>query len=324
MISQHSTSPSRSSPCRVWFPLSIPAAIFFCMGMLPEIALCQEDVFPAATEKPLLDDGSQFQFAVVSDRAANPRVGVFENALKKVALMRPDFVLSVGDFIHGYATSGGGLTDEETITTKRANIDAMLDKLPMRFYLVPGNHDINNEMSERIWKQRYGNNYYAVMHQGVLFLCLDSQDGDDYGAGIGSEQIDYVKRALADNPRPRWTFVLMHQPLWLLDDQQRAEAREKWNSPKLTGFDRIEAILRDQDYTVIAGHHHRYVYADRGDHKYIKLATTGGQSSLAGPESGQFDHVLWVTMTEEGPVMCNLLIEGVLDERGRTIPVATE
>ena len=59
MISQHSTSPSRSSLCRVWFPLSIPAAIFFCMGMLPEIALCQEDVFPAATEKPLLDDGSQ-------------------------------------------------------------------------------------------------------------------------------------------------------------------------------------------------------------------------------------------------------------------------
>ena len=86
---------------------------------------------------------SQFQFAVVSDRAANPRVGVFENALKKVGLMRPDFVLSVGDFIHGYATSGGGLTDEETITTKRDNIDAMLDKLPMRFYLVPGNHDIN-------------------------------------------------------------------------------------------------------------------------------------------------------------------------------------
>jgi 3',5'-cyclic AMP phosphodiesterase CpdA len=290
-----------------------------CLGLFPAVLAAQEEVSPSATEKPMLDDGSQFQFAVVSDRAANPRLGVFENALKKVALLRPDFVLSVGDFIHGYAAAGGPLTEEAKLLEKRDHVDAMFEKLPMRFFFVPGNHDINNDMSERIWKQRYGNDYYAFEHQGVLFLCLNSQDGDHYGAGIGKEQIAYVRSVLEKHPQPRWTFVFLHQPLWLIDDQQRDEARKKDEKPSLTGFDAIEALLTDHPYTVIAGHHHHYKHAQRKGRKYIKLATTGGQSSLDGPETGRFDHVLWVTMTERGPVMCNLLVEGVLDERGKVI-----
>ena len=51
--------------------------------------------------------------------------------------------------------------------------------------------------------------------------------------------------------------------------------------------------------------------------KYFRLATTGGQSALGGLEAGQFDHVLWVTMTADGPVFANLLLEGVLDEDAR-------
>src|SRR5271156_6304585 len=45
---------------------------------------------------------------------------------------------------------------------------------------------------------------------------------------------------------------------------------------------------------------------------YYQLATTGGGSRLRGIEYGEFDHVAWVTMKKEGPVLANLLLEGVL------------
>jgi hypothetical protein len=39
---------------------------------------------------------------------------------------------------------------------------------------------------------------------------------------------------------------------------------------------------------------------------------------LRGPLFGQFDHVVWVTMTDAGPRIANLLLEGIWDEDVRT------
>ena len=78
------------------------------------------------------------------------------------------------------------------------------------------------------------------------------------------------------------------------------------------------ALLAGRNYTVFAGHHHRYGKWLKNGNRYFRLATTGGQSALAGPEAGQFDHVMWVTMTTGGPVVCNLLLDGILDEDAKS------
>ncbi len=49
------------------------------------------------------------------------------------------------------------------------------------------------------------------------------------------------------------------------------------------------------------------------------LGTTGGGSRLRGPQFGEFDHVVWVTMTDQGPIIANLMLDGIWDE-----DVATE
>ena len=266
------------------------------------------------THQKFADQTVEFQFAVVSDRAANPRDGVFKAALKKLHLMRPEFVLSVGDFIHGYGEGFKPLTDEAIVLAKRDNVDEALDALSMPFYRVAGNHDYNNDLSSRIWKERYGPVYYSFAYKNVLFLCLNSQDGSNYRAGIGQDQIAWVKETLAEHSDTRWVHLFFHQPLWLEDEKRIRKAEETNAEPRLTGFEKVEALLEGRDYTVFAGHHHVYGRWDRNGAKYIRLATTGGQSGLGGPEKGQFDHVLWVTMTEEGPVFANLLLDGILDE----------
>ena len=44
--------------------------------------------------------------------------------------------------------------------------------------------------------------------------------------------------------------------------------------------------------------------------------TSKGNTSMELPslEKGEFDHTLWVTMTEDGPVVANLLLDGILDD----------
>jgi hypothetical protein len=272
-----------------------------------------------------LRDAEEFQFAVVSDRAANPRQGVFAAAVAKLQLLRPEFVLSVGDFIHGYGEGMKPLTEEVVVREKRREVDQILETLTVPFYRVTGNHDLNNELSAQIWKERYGPTYYSFTYNNVLFLCLNSQDGNNYKAGMGDDQIAWVKQTLAEQSDARWVFLFFHQPLWLEDEKRLAAAQADGSTPKLTGFDQVEQLLERHNYTVFAGHHHRYGKWIKNGKKYFRLATTGGQSGLGGPDTGQFDHVVWVTMTDTGPVLCNLLLEGILDEDAKVnLPTVAE
>jgi hypothetical protein len=56
---------------------------------------------------------------------------VFKAALAKLQLLRPGFVLSVGDFIHGYGEGMKPLTDEAVVREKRQKVDEMLGTLSM-------------------------------------------------------------------------------------------------------------------------------------------------------------------------------------------------
>ena len=43
-----------------------------------------------------------------------------------------------------------------------------------------------------------------------------------------------------------------------------------------------------------------------------------GGSGLRGPNFGEFDHVVWITMTDAGPIMANLMLDGIWDENVNT------
>ena len=94
----------------------------------------------------------------------------------------------------------------------------------------------------------------------------------------------------------------MHKPLFA----------EKENP--VAGWTEIENALTDRPHTIMAGHWHRYGKYQKHGRSYIRLATTGGGSKLRGLEEGEFDHIVWVTMTDEGPRITNLLLDGIQDE----------
>lgn len=251
------------------------------------------DSFPAETPWSHLNfknNPKSFQFAIVSDRTGGHRAGVFPAAMKKLNLLQPEFVMSVGDFIEGYTHQ------DSTLNREWEEFQGFIEQLEAPFFYLPGNHDISNEIMKNQWLSRFGRNYYAFRYNDVLFITMDTNDGD--GVILGEEQLEYVKNAITTNADVSWTMIFMHHPIWNYQD--------------LSGFDEIEALLKDRNYNVFAGHTHSYLYQERKGKNYITLATTGGGSDLRGPTFGEYDHIMWVTMDKErGPIMANISLDGI-------------
>ncbi len=217
--------------------------------------------------------------------------------IEKLNLMQPEFVMSVGDLIEGYSE------DTARLQAEWDEFEGFIDHLEMPFFYVPGNHDKTNDEMARIWRERFGLAYYHFVYKDVLFLCLDSEDMLR-GSGMGSisdTQFEYARSVLEKYEEVRYTFVFMHQPLWI-----QVVDPKRWAD--------LEQILARRPHTVFVGHHHNYVKYDRNEGEYYILATTGGGSNLRGPAMGEFDQVVWVTMKQDGPRIANLLLEGILDE----------
>jgi protein-tyrosine phosphatase len=275
---------------------------------------------------------NNFQFAVIGDRTGGARSGVFTAAVDLLNLVQPEFVVNVGDLIEGY------VEDEAQLKSWWKEIDDDLKRLDMPFFMVPGNHDVNLDPSEKVWFERVGadRGYSYFIYKDVLFLLMSTEDPPKKDAGpdlaekyervkagkvsspeeakeiimeleawagqvsISDAQVEYYKRVLAANPRVRWTFCFMHSPPWVQADPGN--------------FTKIESLLADRRYTMFAGHTHTYNYTRRNGRDYITMAMTG--AAVPGNTVSHMDHIAWVTMTDEGPVVSNLLLNGILDKRG--------
>ncbi|MFM8834210.1 MAG: metallophosphoesterase family protein [Cytophagales bacterium] len=309
----------------------------FCVLLLASCKEKQAPVFGAELTQatpwsyiPSPPPKGSFSFAIIGDLNSGERAHVLEVAAEQIQLLRPEFVLSIGDLVEG------GTEDTLELQKQYNHFDERMAKAKSPVFHLGGNHDLTNPVMQKFWEHRYGKRYYHFIYQNVLFLMLDSEDYPEermwqiyharakalqlLDAGkreeaekteyfqmperatgeISEEQSAYFEKVIADHPNVRWTFVLMHKPVW-----QRQE-------PK--GFAKIETALGTRDYTVLNGHLHKYSYQLRNGRDYIMVATTGGGQD---PKSDSaFDHIMLVTMRSGEPSILNLRLEGMLDKTG--------
>ncbi len=279
--------------------------LLFCGGALghPEghPLSIQSDVTTEAKPWTNLDfnnNPEDFQFAIVTDHTGGPREGIFAEAVSKLNLLQPEFVMSIGDFIEGYENT------QPQLDTQWKKFLANLDTLEMPFFFVPGNHDNGRPLWAEVYKARFGVEYFSFVYKKVLFVCLSTNDGAEKNTGISQEQIDYVRGVLAKHTDVRWTLVFQHKPLWNDDGAQ--------------GWKEMAALFEGRKATFFAGHTHNYLSQEKGGISFITLATTGAGSRLRGVAYGEFDQIAWVTVSDEGPRVANLLLDGILDKDIRT------
>ena len=261
-------------------------------------------------------DGDDFNFAILSDRSGRPQPGIFEDAVKKVNMMCPEFVMSVGDFIESFCVED---QSEEFIQRQWNHFDKIIAPCRPPFFDVVGNHDVPSpdpnwpgvhDMEERIWKERFGVTHYYFIRKGVLFLCLHSMEVE--GNGLSDEQTAWAIETIKEHEDVRWTMVFMHAPV-------------VWHSDN---FHKIEEVLYERNYCVFAGDLHQYTRYRRNGRDYYMLGMTGcgdpePYQKARGVIFGEFHHITWVSFHHGEPQVTLLALDGIYDNDVVTTPKIT-
>ena len=295
------------------------------------------------------NDPDEFQFAIITDNSGGARPGVFAKAVEMVNLLQPEFVVNAAIWsrVTTMMKSRSALGGRKSIITR---------KLESPFFFLPGNHDHYSEAAIKAWEERFGDprGYYHFVYKDVLFLMINTEDppktvdrlkannpelykavGTNYALmhdiqnkenktaedgkkllelaepieawlgdmNISEEQVAYFKEVIEAYPDVRWTFCITHSPPYYSPAVEKDPAN----------FARIEAMLADRPFTVFSAHTHTYNYDQRDGHDFITTATSGAMNVV---RPGAMDHVVWVTMTKDGPKIINLLLNGMMDKHG--------
>jgi len=289
------------------------------------------------TSENFKNNPKNFQFVIIGDRTggANPE-GTFALAMDQINLLQPEFVINVGDLIEGYPE------DRADLNNMWDEADGLLNKLEMPFFRTIGNHDVSTPETKEVWTERYGADYYNFLYQDVLFMVLNTEDGsrpeppenikedlkkynrlkvedpeaanklleefmtsEAVVAALGKpvefpeKQMEWIKKTLEENKNVRWTLLFMHEPCW----ENPSES-----------FKSIQAMLKNRAHTMFAGHLHYYDYDNIDGVEYITMGSAGASFHHEGP--GNVDHIMWVTMTNDGPQMGNIALKGLFDRKG--------
>ena len=247
----------------------------------------------------------RIQFAVVADRTGGHRKGVFSKAVQQINLMRPEFVMSVGDLIEGSPQA-------DTNRKQWDEFDVYAKQFKMPFFYCMGNHDAQSVVKQDVWGERLGRKYYHFAYKNCLFVVMNDMDyeADDpkdppkavRGLRVGKLQREYLEKALKQYPNAAHTFLFVHHPIWAEKDVET------------NGWLEVEKLTKGRKHWVFCGHVHVYRKYLRNDTVYYQLATTGGSSAMRGVEYGEFDQIGWVTMAKDGPTLANVSLDGIFKD----------
>lgn len=252
-------------------------------GVLP--ASADRPTLPAG-KLPLLDaewsnDGDKFSFVVLGDKTSGGegKWPIYDRAVDQINLLRPDFVVSVGDMIPGHMEERAPWDAEWAEYMDHAR------RFEVPVFFTVGNHDISNAQTHQFWTEDFGPTYYNFEYKGCHFLILNTEEERFDGRGPRWQaMLAFAKAALDRHRDARHTFVFFHKPMW--DD------------PRFTrDWAELEGLLGERPFTVVAGHTHYLATERRNGNLYVIQNATGGGIRLSDVrEFGNFHGFGFVTV----------------------------
>lgn len=227
---------------------------------------------------------TSFDFVVTGDSQSNKQLAfqtdMFKEMIREWNTVKPSFVMEVGDII-----LGGAVKDMPVQWDLFQNTIAQCQP---PYFPVPGNHDINDSASEKLWQERMGPTHYAFSYGNSLFIALDSEEVDAPDR-LSDEQVAWLKHEL-DATTATNIFLFLHQPYFTDHDDPRlvdetSEKRWKYLADVMHGHP-VRAVF--------AGHLH--CYRDFGVRDGVHYAICGGAASFGNhpDDTGLFNHYLLV------------------------------
>lgn len=258
---------------------------------------------PAAADSPALRGvlsrlaatSGPVTFAILGDNRSGDRV--YQKVIQRMLARAPLFVMNTGDVIPNPG-------DRE----EWRNFWEISKSIPVPYFLVAGNHDIDDEESQRIWRDEVdlpGNEtYYSFTVGKHLFVVLNSCDPST-DRKVDGQQFAWLARTL-DPVRYDRQFVFLHHPLFLWKGASHNGASlDRYPKDR----DRLHELFVNKGVDVVfVGHEHTYHRMEKDGVLYV--ITGGAGAPLYGRES--FNNVIVVRIDGERLAFQAIDREGVL------------
>jgi 3',5'-cyclic AMP phosphodiesterase CpdA len=149
-----------------------------------------------------------FTFVIMSDRTGGANQPMFEQAVAEITALHPDFVVTVGDLIEGYAGN-------DVRTKQWDEILKPMRRIGCPVYYTPGNHDIGDVESARLFFEKTDRPpYYSFDKGSSHFIVLNTALLESYDQ-VDPAQRRWLEQDLLLNQMKSHIFVFMHKTFWL-------------------------------------------------------------------------------------------------------------
>lgn len=232
-----------------------------------------------------------FKFVVLSDRTGGHIPGKMEEAIAEVNLLKPDFVVCVGDLIEGYVEN-----DPPKLEGMWQETDAILAKLDAPFFYTPGNHDVTYDTMRKEYTRRHGvggRSWYSFNYGNCHFVVLDSYSAIR-SAGVAKAEVEWLKQDMASAGGAEHVFVMYHHP-WFASGERTEKGDKLYRD--------VVSFLPKDKTTIFNGHWHTLAAFDEGVPSYVIPATGAEGDDKTPADLGGGNHFALVSVDQGKPTI---------------------
>ena len=220
-----------------------------------------------------------YNFIVINDIKISPnspeRETVFKEAIFQINMLRPAFVLIIGDIVNSIGES------EATTESEYQTFYNLLQTFEVPTYVVPGNHEYYNNGKKYYDKylgywpntptdEQYHN--YSFVFGDSIFVMVDTGAGNEY-VTLKDSQIAWIEDTL-NHSSAKNKFIAMHVPVF--DGSTNGKQLDSASQQEIT------RIVETYNVTlVLEGHTHVDKKTVYNNHIYLETTSLGAEARQA-------------------------------------------
>lgn len=188
----------------------------------------------------------------------------FEQAVKQINELNPDFVFICGDLVHVPNDSS------------YADFNKIKDRFKVPCYCVPGNHDMQKLPGDTcflaLYRKVVGKDYYSFEHKGCSFIATNTQLWKVDVKGE-SEKHDRWFAETVKTPRNKKhpVFVIGHIPLYVSEPDEKTKY---FNIGSAKRREILDLLTENNVVAYLSGHTHKLVCSEYKGMQLVSCETT--------------------------------------------------
>lgn len=201
----------------------------------------------------------------------------FQQAVKQINELAPDFVVVCGDLVHNAADSSFN------------DYLAIRNQLNMPCYEAPGNHDISKEPTTKelkYYRNKIGSDYFSFEKNDFSFIIVNTQLWKTNVDKESQKHDEWFKNELykkAGNNRP--VIIFGHYPLYTEDPM---EEEHYFNLPVNKRTELLNAFSESNVLAYLSGHKHELII-----NTYENMQLVTGETTSKNFDKRPFGFRVW-------------------------------